>query len=366
MAADLHDAVLDNPDAPSRYVTPDGLVVWRASALGHCERRLVATARGEEAQPHPGWFQDILNEGKACETQIVALYEARNPGIVVADPQRTVELQVMDGVVVRGHIDGLLYQGSTRALFEAKKVRESGWDAFKRQGVEWQATYPWQVALYMHALELDDAVMVGGLLKKGEDRISDIHVHHLTNPPLPLKAIVKRVRELERILGAGLGAMEVKCHGRDYPCPFWKMHDEPEAPVDPETGEPDERLDADGEFTVPKERVREWSEVVAKFAADDLEVKKLASKIEYFEKAKKASAEKMRVMLGEMGGENAKVVSIGAEGRAKIKRTKYARKEYTVKAAEVDYFQVVPSQDKYKNKSNDKANDKANDKDDDK
>ena len=45
----------NNPDAPARYVQDDGLVVWRASALGGCERRLVAAARGEEASPHPQW-----------------------------------------------------------------------------------------------------------------------------------------------------------------------------------------------------------------------------------------------------------------------------------------------------------------------
>lgn len=333
---DSHDHPL-GIDAPARYIDSQGRVIYRASAYGRCPRALVAAARGEEAQPWPEWFQAVLQEGKDFEAQIINAWEAEHSA-VVAEQQKMCELEVMDNVFIRGSIDGMTLDGITNVLVEIKKFRDSGWDDFLTRGVEVRPEYPWQVAFYMHALDLDDCYMIGGHLDKNGELV-EVVSKTLSMPPLPLKAIVKRVREIERMIGIGLAAKEVKCTG-DYPCPYYMLHDEP---VDPETGEPVSADDA--VFIVPKEHSAAWSKIVSDFSAVDEVLKVLKAKVGERAAQKEKFAEQARTMLNEMGADKAKEVHGRVGAKLVVKRVRYDRKAYEVKATTIDYFKV---EDKHK------------------
>lgn len=313
----------DDGRGGARYVDDDEMVVYRASALGRCERALVAAAQGEEAQPWPDWFQTVLDEGREKEELILQLFEEEY-NRAVADQQRVVDLTVMRGVVVRGHIDGLTYEGVRPQLVEVKKFRESTWDDFLRQGVEVHQGYPWQVSAYMHALGIEDCALVGGRLDEiGE--ITEVEVKWLTAPPLPLKAIVKRVRELERIIGAGFSATEVRCEEADYPCPYYHLHDEKE----------------EAEFVVLKKDASKWRPLIGQFGMLDNRIKQAKKELGELVALKDKKAEELRKMLKAMGQEadEAKVIRVKGS-RVLLTRTRYERKGFEVKPTEVDYFQV--------------------------
>lgn len=219
---------------PARYIDDDGNVIYRASSLGMCNRIFVALSQDYEPMAHPEWFQAILDEGTEMEDTIREMYQNAS-GLEVVDDQRSIEMEVLDGVYVRGHIDGIVHGSDTwgTSLWEAKKIRPSGWQRFQRVGVEYVDHYPMQVAFYMHALreELEDDQLgcefIGGLYDPDKETIIDITGHHLTDPPVPLKAIKLRIAKLESLIEDDLSVMDVSCKTPpDYPCPMYYLHDD--------------------------------------------------------------------------------------------------------------------------------------------
>lgn len=238
---------------PIRYIehADDGTptrIIYRASSLGGCERAMIATARGLPTQPHPEWFAEVLEEGNTAEPIISAMWDEQS-GIPTVRQQEELELWVMDvdlvvagvtyvdvPVVVRAHIDG---RADTVAdspvpeliptLREYKKFRNSTWPNFIRQGCEINLFYPWQLAAMMHAIKAVEGdyplvEMVAGRWE--DDTVQEISVHFIDNPPIPLKAIKKKIARIERLLAEGYDPTdpEVVCTENQYPCGHWRIH----------------------------------------------------------------------------------------------------------------------------------------------
>jgi hypothetical protein len=226
---------------PVRYTEQrDGeeVIIYRASGLGLCDRIYVALEQSYEPMAFPAWFQAVLDEGTAMEDTIRKMFEEEMEETVQGD-QQEVELEVMPGVFIRGHIDGKVMGGkdpAMDALWEGKKVRPSGWDAFKRKGVEWHKNYPMQVSVYMHALGLQRLFFTGGLYDPDKEEILETYTHAYPDPPINLLGIRKRIAKLEGIINGDKDAMDVACPKTpDYPCPFFYLHDDdaPEPKVRP-------------------------------------------------------------------------------------------------------------------------------------
>lgn len=231
-------------DRPIRYVehADDGTptkIVYRASSLGTCERALIASARGVQPLPHPEWFQEVLEEGNEAEPQILAMWDEMT-GIPTGDQQREFELWVMDvevgdvevPVVVRAHVDGVSCDESGRfTIREAKKFRPSTWETWKRKGCEINVLYPWQVSAIMHACHaLNDEMplveMIGGRWDDETRQVVELCPQFLDMPPIPLKAIKKKLARIERLLSEGYDPTDpdVVCTESMYPCGYWKLH----------------------------------------------------------------------------------------------------------------------------------------------
>lgn len=228
-------------DRPARYVerderTGEETVVYRASSLGGCLRFYVALARRpEEAMATPANVQEYYDEGTEAEPIIREMFQEKYDFDVVGDQREVnLDLGVIAGnhVIVRGHIDGIYQDNHDQGLFEAKKMRDGGaWEKFLRSGIECNINYPWQLSVYMHALELDECQFVGGRATFddwGNMTIEEIKAKEVFNPPFSLIAIRRRIAEIEKLIVAGFDAGEVECNRSMYPCPFFKLHDEPE------------------------------------------------------------------------------------------------------------------------------------------
>lgn len=340
-------------DRPTRYIEErDGeeIVVYRASGLGACPRVLHAYSQPKAYLPEqkPEWFQAVLDEGTAYEDVIRQAYVAREGVDVVSDQQECeLELGEMFGrtVIVRGHTDGSTDHETAR-LFEAKKFRHSTWPNFLRQGVEVNQNYPWQVSVYMLALDLDECDFVGGHLEKvrndkGDEVLDDegnptwelteIHVEHLAHPPINLKAIRNRIYEVEKRINVGLDAKEVECNRSQYPCPFFKLHDWPDDTW--EWDDPEQAKEADA-----------W---MASLAAVDAQLKETNAAALALKAKKDEVAKGLREFLGECGvaATEAKQL-LGSEYTVTHVTGSVPSRVQTVKGYDLDYFKIAPIKSK--------------------
>lgn len=246
---------------PRRYVELDGTgapikVVYRASSLGACDRSFVACASGMAGEPHPDWFQEVLDEGTHAEAQINAWWEAAT-GIATIGAQTELELdlgidaEVKHGrkkitvpIVVRVHPDGFATPASATeqvTVREYKKFRTSTYPNWQRQGVEVHKNYPWQIAACMFAVAAmsDDGKtmplveMVGAHWGVREDdpegtpaRVLDCTLHMIDMSPIPLRAIKQKINRIEGLIADGYTPQDeqVACDEKDYPCPYWRVH----------------------------------------------------------------------------------------------------------------------------------------------
>lgn len=298
---------------PARYIDAEGTVVYRASALGMCDRIFAALDQGYDPLAHPEWFQRVLDEGTEMEDQIREMWEARS-GQVVENTQGEVELEVMDGVVIRGHIDGEVVGMST--LFEAKKFRPSTWEKFKRQGVECQPNYPMQTSIYMLGRGLTAMSFVGGLYDPDANEIIDVFDHQYLAPPINLLAIRKRVAKLEGIINSGVHVMEVSCPSTAmYPCPFYYLHDD-------DSPQPKERPGDD----IITPILVEWVRLEAEKAEPAAEVRRIEARM-------KELKEGVTGWWGAAGLEPGEVTVIKHGDKTyQVKLIDVARKGYTVGA----------------------------------
>lgn len=324
---------LSEPDKRgNRYVEADGTIVYRASSLGGCPRAFVALAQGMVPMPWPEDFQEILDEGTEYEDVIRERALEKWPKHPLAfGAQVELNLKVMEGIIVRSHVDDLAFDvtadESIAYLREYKKFRKSGWQRFLDQKIEVHANYPWQVSAMMHALRADgytvECEFIGGRLDKtlkDEDKITDLERFLYPDPPLPLKAIIKKIAGIELLIEQGYDPSEVPCTNL-YPCGFFKLHDEK-----------------------PPEEVVELSnpEHLAAFAEWETQasvVKTAKTMLEAAEAKKKAAHEKLVQLMG-----NAKKVSNGKVTLTRV-RAEYPEKTITRAAYVTDYLKA-PNQRK--------------------
>lgn len=105
-------------DRPPVYVEESGLVVYRASALDLCPADLLAYRTGQEPAPFTAEQLERMSEGVLHEPEIVAWVGTKGYATShTGDHQLEVDWQVVPGVVVRGHPDGLAHRRVDDELF---------------------------------------------------------------------------------------------------------------------------------------------------------------------------------------------------------------------------------------------------------
>lgn len=328
-------------DRPVRYeeerVTDDGkvetVVVYRASGFGSCTRVFVAHANSRIPAPTPAWMQEVFDQGHEFEP-LIRQAHADKVGGVVTDDQLEVELDLGmvygKRVVIRGHIDGVIEDEHGRRLFEAKKIRDSGWGNFLSKGIELNVNYPWQESIYMHGLELTEADFVGGhVVNHGTEDLPDwvlveTECIPITQPPFNMKAIRARVKLIEGLIRSGLDAPEVDCQRSQYPCPFYKLHDwdedEYELPTEGDAAE------------VVKILLDELADISAKSTVANAEVKRLTAE-------KKQVSEGLRAWVesqGDVANGAKKFTGFGYT----LTRDRSTPEPYTVTPSPRDTFKV--------------------------
>lgn len=238
-----------------------GTWVYRASGLGNCLGALVRMRMGVDGEEAPDWMQQRWSEGRELEDEIVQWVRDETPWVPLTTDELTdrgltvdalgqaeLELKIPGGMVVRCHPDGVVRHRETGEL-AALEVKALSPDYAKTVRRALPAFYAWQTSVEVAGLKKLGVTQV--VFVTAEKDVADGDANrdvvtlgnvewHLLDPTYNLGAIVKRVREVERLADDG----EVPfCEFRQYPCAFWQDHD----PDDPLWKDVVEEVDAEDE-----------------------------------------------------------------------------------------------------------------------
>src|SRR5438445_10756925 len=136
----------------SVYATDKDIVVYRASGLGHCLRGLVAARKGLAPKPFSDDTLKRFAEGNRLEEPI--LREVASRGYIISDRQLEVNIPITKRIAVRGHIDGIAFDGVQKWVIDAKSASTKSFNNFLTHGMNAFDSYRWQLSVYMIALEL--------------------------------------------------------------------------------------------------------------------------------------------------------------------------------------------------------------------
>jgi len=223
-------------DRPACYFDPDiERWVYRASALGSCDRELVAHRRGMVGSPTPDWLQVRFDEGHDWEARILTRF-SEDTGLALRGFQATGALLVGKNVAVRGSIDA----ETDDAVVDAKFLGPDLYRKLVKGGIEAFPHYRWQQAVYAHAMEKQRVCLAMGLKEiegEGDDRvitgIAEMHYLWVDVADLPTVGQIKaRVMKLEKVAA---GEEWPACpQPFQYPCAFDYLHDEVDNTVEVE------------------------------------------------------------------------------------------------------------------------------------
>jgi hypothetical protein len=274
-------------DRPSVYMEGD-IAIYRASAFGSCIKELVAlrTAHlsGFVPEPFPQRFKKIFADGHRGEQVIIDDLTAA--GWTITRQQEEINWEILPGVIIRGHIDGVAEDPVGEAhIFDAKTTSA-------KYGIakDLQARYDLQLSIYGHALGLDSAVLGVGTKDPETGDVVKVDVHGPTPLAVSIAAIRAKAAKIESLARHYEETGDYPtCDEKQYPCSAYRLH----------VGQPD-TADSDdpyGGYGAPYTPILEDNSLDA-HAAAYIE----AARIEAEAKKKKAAARE--AILLHVGGEN--------------------------------------------------------------
>jgi len=213
----------DNPGDHRPDVYRDGDVwVYRASAVGSsCDRALWYARTGVERSPVAGNLQKAFIEGSNSED--LALQMAREKFFFeITDPQYEYEIEVMEGVVIRGHLDGLGHSATGEdSIVEAKMLGKDLWK--KSHTARFKAIPHWgaQVQMGMKGTGRKRCTMIWG--RKDDDGVcEDVTYSVVDYSAREVAVILAKVRRIEEAVASG---KPPECAKEEFGCSYWQLHE---------------------------------------------------------------------------------------------------------------------------------------------
>lgn len=229
-------------DRPSVYQREDGegglAWVYRASALGHCERALRYARKETPGRELFGSIRKVLDQSSDLEDAVISWFETQYD-IKVHDRQMVVEIEVAPGVWVRGSIDGrgVSALGGQQGLFEAKAFGDEYWEVFNALGMQGFPGYVSQFHTYCEGLRqagypVEGGWFVVGKKAEGGQALCDLKVEWVPYKRAEwakARATVLRVEKWADSDDRMDTLSEVECSG-SVVCNYWYLHEKPPVP----------------------------------------------------------------------------------------------------------------------------------------
>jgi len=209
-------------DNRSSVYRDGSVIVYRASALGECARALLAMYDGVKPRRKAAMTELLeltAEEGNLHEEGVLRSLQ-KTHGYKLMSTQDVVEVPVVPGVVVRGHVDarmvrerGTLVEVKSKSDKQFELWIKSEWDAFPNHAA--------QVTAYMRGFPEDDALLV---VKRRSDGKTVYAPRSAGDPPMDWGEIRSKILSVEVARRNGLTPA---CDRKDsWFCPMWFLHDE--------------------------------------------------------------------------------------------------------------------------------------------
>ncbi len=202
-------------DRALAYYDDDGAVTVRASAVGKCSRALWAALEEIEPVAPTERIDAILNEGHLHEQAVREVLESE--GAVIEDQEQVTLWLIPGKLKIVGHVDGNI--SNWGQVWENKALGKEGFRRWRNVGFDAYPDYPWQISVYMLALDLPALYTV----KCRDDGQLDRMV--IDEPPVSLKDIRSKIIGL--YTAHKKGEMP-PCDPERWLCSFYFLHDEME------------------------------------------------------------------------------------------------------------------------------------------
>lgn len=310
-------------DRPTVYREGDNWI-YRASGSGSCVRYLVAAALGygdQRGKKVDDLLERSAEEGNLHEEAVVRKLEEE--GWEIEGQQDEINIQIIPGVFLRGHREGLKTKAGVTELFEVKSMSTKQFTKWQNQGFDGFTNYAYQISGYMeHHPGLDCEYIV----KRREDGYITRMTIPADSPPIPFSVIRKKIliaekwRRKEQLPPCDIA--------NQWGCPVWYLHDED----DDEDVEP---------------LTEEEQEILGELVAEYLELKAVEDKGKEAEKARKKISPEILNMLGKLDTTD---ISWGG-GKFKVSRIKsgntYISKEKVVEIIGEDRLEEVENKTRF-------------------
>ena len=217
-------------------------IIYRMSKAGECVRALVA---GQLEHPevrtedHKALLERTAGEGALHEGSVKD--KLREEGVRVINEQMELTIPILPGVLLVGHIDGMVEIGDPypSELLEVKSKSTRQFERWVREGFSGFPDHAAQITCYMAALP-DHPVRY--MVKRREDGFVDITLIPANQPPMLFKDIRKKILVAESYRRRGEYPPCDIPRNNQWWCAFKYLHDEEESPPPGATVEEQEAL----------------------------------------------------------------------------------------------------------------------------
>lgn len=240
LAGNPDDGIDRTSDSPICQIFPDE-IIYRASAVGSCPRKLWAARSGYPAHSPTAKMQAIFDRGHELEP--IILKALTDKGWELRNPQGEVFFQVFtlpSGKIISvlGHYDceaRYPMPPSTPNIATAWSewfpcdVKGFGPDLvseYLSHGIDNLPHYQWQQSIYVIGHPTAKAYLMPVWNKEKSELLSSSLYPKF--PDITLEDIAAKLSSIEL---AYINSQMPDCTN-DYPCPFYELHDTPSAPPD--------------------------------------------------------------------------------------------------------------------------------------
>lgn len=191
-------------------------IIYRASSVGLPLRCLTAARTGYDALPPPEYLANAAEAGNRAEVIVKA--QLRVEGYKISGEQGVIELEVLPGIIVRGHMDAthcVLPDTTEDRILEVKSMSERVFNEWLTYGFERFHTYAAQVSVYMAARQSQAVYAAVNRDSYGGELELDVRI--LRDYPVSIPSIIDHIAQVEE---AAKDNILPQCTGAKYQCPY--------------------------------------------------------------------------------------------------------------------------------------------------
>lgn len=197
-------------------------VIYRASAVGLPLRCLTAARSAYDALPPPDYLVAAAEAGNRSEVIVKA--SLRVQGYKISGEQGEIEMEVLPGIVIRGHMDAqhcVVPNTTEDRILEVKSMSSRVYSEWLAYGFTRFPTYASQISVYMAARQAQAVYAVVNRDTYSDPQVQ-MDVRILDDYPVPMSDIIHHIAQVEE---NAKNNILPKCTGAKYSCAYAYMCD---------------------------------------------------------------------------------------------------------------------------------------------